>query len=72
MNKQPSEQGRDSDLRLSNTALLRTAQRARELAQKTCTAIVISRNGVVEYLKPEAANMLHGVQQSLAPYVVKI
>jgi hypothetical protein len=55
MNKLPIEQAQDADLRLSPAALLRAALRARELAMKTGTAIVVSRDGKLEYLTPEAS-----------------
>ncbi len=53
MNKRPIEEAEDRDLRLSHLALKRAALRARELAAATGTALVISRNGVVEHLMPE-------------------
>jgi hypothetical protein len=53
MNKRPIEEAEDRDLRLSHLALQRAAQRARELAAATGTALVISRNGVIEHLTPE-------------------
>jgi len=55
MNKQPIEQARDADIRLSLVALRRAAERARKLARDTGTPLVVSRNGVVEYapLQPE-------------------
>ena len=53
MNKRPIEEAEDRDLRLSHLASQRAAQRARELAVATGTALVISRNGVIEYLSPE-------------------
>ncbi len=53
MNKQPIEQARDRDLRLSQRALRRAAQRAHELAKTTGTAIVVSRDGAIEYLTPK-------------------
>ena len=55
MSNKPIELSTDSDLRLSQVALERAAQRAREIAEKTGTAIVITRNGVLEYLKPQSA-----------------
>ena len=55
MSNKPIELSTDSDLRLSQVALERAAHRAREIAEKTGTAIVISRNGVLEYLKPQPA-----------------
>ena len=54
MNKKPIEQARDPDLRSSLAALQRAAMRAREIAQKTGTTIVISRNGVIEHLQPQS------------------
>lgn len=58
MSKQPIEQAPDADLRLSAVALLRASQRARELAQRTGTASVTSRQGVIEKIRPHtvAAN----------------
>ncbi len=53
MNHQPIEYARDADLRRSEIALKRAALRAREIAKRTGTAIVISRNGVIEHVKPE-------------------
>ncbi|MFZ6845550.1 hypothetical protein [Undibacterium sp. RuTC16W] len=53
MNKQPIAQAKDSDLRLSQIAMQRAAQRAQDLAKATGTAIVISRNGVIEHLAPK-------------------
>ena len=51
-NKKPIEQAHDSDLRFSRIALQRAARRARDLAQKTGTTIVVSHDGVIEYLSP--------------------
>lgn len=46
MNPQlPIEQARNSDLRGSAAALARAAQRAREVAMRTQTALVVRRNG---------------------------
>ena len=52
MNKQPIEQAHDRDLRLSQVAMQRAALRAHDLAKATGTAIVVSRHGVIEHLKP--------------------
>lgn len=52
MNPQPIDTARDVDLRLSVAAMHRAAQRARELALQTGTAIVISRQGVVQMISP--------------------
>jgi hypothetical protein len=43
----------DRDLRLSQVAMQRAAQRAQDLAKATGTAIVISHDGVIEYLIPK-------------------
>ncbi len=54
MNKRPIAQANDRDLRLSQAALERAAQRARDVAAATRTAVVISRDGVIEHLMPKA------------------
>lgn len=71
MNKRPIEQARDADLRSSMAAMQRAAKRARELAKQTGTAIVISRNGVIEHLDPHSLAVGDGVEESLAPYARK-
>ncbi len=53
MNKLPIDQARDRDLRLSQVALQRAAQRAHDLAKATGTTIVVSHDGIIEHLKPE-------------------
>jgi hypothetical protein len=53
MNTRPIEEAKDRDIRLSKVALQRAAQRARDLAAATGTALVISRNGVIEHLTPK-------------------
>ncbi len=53
MNNRPMEEAKDRDLRLSYVALQRAAERARELAIATGTALVISRNGVIEHVMPK-------------------
>lgn len=58
MNKQPIEQAVDRDLRLSEVAMQRAAQRAQDLAKATGTAIVISHDGVIEYLIPKSREIL--------------
>jgi hypothetical protein len=52
MNKQSIEHARDRDLRLSQVAMQRAAQRAHALARATGTAIVVSHDGVIEHLLP--------------------
>lgn len=68
MNKQPIETAHDADLRLSHNALRRAARRARELAARTGTAIVISRNGVIEQVSPKAEPAGASIQEAAAPY----
>jgi len=68
MNEQPIDRARDADLRLSVAAMHRAALRARELAEQTGTAIVVSRHGVVEQLPPQAAMPMRGVHEPTAPY----
>lgn len=53
MNKRPISQAQDNDLCLSQTALERAAQRAREVAAQTGTEVIISRNGVIERIRPQ-------------------
>ncbi len=52
MNDLPIEQAQDPDLRSTRVALRRAAQRARDLAQQTGTALVVRRNGVLEHVMP--------------------
>jgi len=68
MNRKPIETARDSDLRLSPQAMQRAAQRARELAARTGTALVISRNGVIEHIRPQPEPARSYVQEPSAPY----
>ena len=68
MTPKPIEQARDSDLRLSLVALQRAARRAHEIAEQTGTAIVISRDGVLEYHQPKSEFPVLTVQQPSRPY----
>ncbi len=68
MNTKPIEGAQDSDLRLSRRALVRAAQRARELARQTGTLIVISRDGVIKKIAPEPLAPAAGVQELPAQY----
>lgn len=68
MNKQPIEAAKDADLRLSLVAMQRAAQRARELAAQSGTAIVISHQGVVQLIPPQTPDRAMGVQAPTAPY----
>lgn len=60
MNKQPIDAAHDADLRFSMLAMQRAAQRARDLAAQTGTAIVVSHNGTIEHIHP--------VREVPAPY----
>ena len=68
MNNKPIEQAHDDDLRLSMVALQRAAKRAHEIARSTGTFVVIGRNGVVEWLRPETMDAEPAVQQPTTPY----
>ena len=57
MTDKPIQQYKDADLRGSYPALLRAAQRARELAARTGTRVIVSRNGVIEYLSPQLSEV---------------
>ena len=66
MNNRSIDLANDSDLRLSQQAMQRAALRARELAARTGTAIVVSHGGMIEEIRPhsDAAS----VQEPTAPY----
>ncbi len=64
----PIEQAVNPDLRGSWPALQRAAQRARGLAIQTGTAIVVSRDGVIEHIRPQPESTESMVQAPLAPY----
>ena len=67
MTPRPIEQARDANLRLSLVALERAALRARELAARTGTLLVVSRAGVIEKLAPAAQARTPAVQEPGAP-----
>ena len=46
------EQAHDSDIRLSIVALRRAAQRAREIAQRTQTDLIVIENGELRHIPP--------------------
>lgn len=52
MNTKPIDQARTPDLRGSWAALQRAAQRAREIAAQTGTAIVVTKDGVLQHVYP--------------------
>ena len=51
-NDRPLEESKNVDLRNTRPALERAAVRARELAIRTKTQLIVSRNGVIERLTP--------------------
>lgn len=50
--QRPITEANSADLRGSWPALRRAAERARQLAAQTGTAVVVVRNGVVQHLYP--------------------
>lgn len=52
MNERPIEQALDTDLRLSIVALRRAAQRARDIAQRTGTDLVVIEHGKLLHIAP--------------------
>jgi len=50
--ERPIEQANNADLRGSWPALRRAAERARQIAAQTGTAVVVVRDGVVQHLYP--------------------
>lgn len=68
MNDKAIDQAVNADLRGSLRALQRAAQRARELAAQTGTELIVSRNGVIERIKPHPGNTNHEVQEPPAKY----
>lgn len=68
MNEKPIEMALDPDLRLSRDALLRAAQRAREVAAQTGTAIVVRQQGVLRYIYPGTEVKGQGVRECGASY----
>ena len=67
----PNDETCDEDLRDSLPAMLRAARRARELAMQTGTELVVSRNGVIERIRPDEeidALWVEEAQRRLAAY----
>ncbi len=62
------EQAVNPNLRGSWPALQRAAQRARELAMQTGTAIVVSHNGVIVHIRPQPESPSAHVQEQQGPY----
>lgn len=57
MNDKPLERSGDVVLRGTIAALHRAAQRARELARRTGTRLVVSRGGTVHYIDVPASRV---------------
>lgn len=53
MTNRPIEQPGDAEFQGMDAALQRAAQRARERARATGTRLVVSNNGVLEFIPPE-------------------
>lgn len=68
MSKQPIENARDQDLRLSVNAMQRAARRALDLAAQTGTAIVVSRDGVIEQINPQREYKTATIQEPTPTY----
>lgn len=72
MNPKPISQSTDADMRHTQAALERAAQRAHEIAAQTGTAIVISRKGIIEHIYPKpntvSAHSSPTVQEPTPPY----
>jgi hypothetical protein len=62
----PIDQVINADLRGSWPALLRAAQRARELAAQTGTELIVGRNGVIERINPLSGNNAPVAQEPAA------
>lgn len=60
---QPIENASSPDLRGSWPALQRAAQRARQIAAQTGTALVVVRDGTVEHIDPKSAQSVDNMQK---------
>jgi hypothetical protein len=68
MTMRPLEEARNPDLRGSLHAMQRAALRARQIAAQTGTEIVVSRNGIIEYLNPRVDLAELAAHEPLANY----
>lgn len=68
MNTKTIDKANNADLRGSWQALQRAARRARELALQTGTELIVSRNGVIERIKPQPDTAGQRAQEPTAPY----
>jgi len=62
----PFDPIKSADLRGSWPAMLRAAQRAREIALQTGTELVVSESGVIRYIRPEPDAAAERVQPPAA------
>lgn len=67
INKRPIEQARDADLRLSRAPMQRAALRAREIAARTGTALIVSEGGQVRRIA--VVPLVEGAMQVQEPAV---
>lgn len=72
MNTKTIDQANNADLRGSWQAIQRAAQRARELAAQTGTELIVSRDGVMERIRPQHAPSQRSVQEPEASYGDKV
>lgn len=71
MNTKTIEKANNADLRGSWQAMQRAAQRAREIAIQTGTELIVSRDGVIERIKPLPATTGQQIEEPAAPYGAK-
>jgi hypothetical protein len=67
-NPRPIEEARNPLLRSAQAALQRAAIRARIIAAQTGTHLVISREGVVEFVDPAPLSPADRIHEPIAPY----
>lgn len=58
MNQRPIEQAVDADLRLSIVALRRAALRARDIAQRTGTDLIVVEHGQLLRIAPSSPELV--------------
>jgi hypothetical protein len=71
MTKRPISEAKSADLRGSLHALRRAAERAREIAAQTGTAIVVRRGSKLERMYPAPASTVAGVRENASRYQKK-
>lgn len=67
-NKRPISEAKSSDLRGSLPALRRAAERARQIAAQTGTAVVVQRAGKLERVYPAQDGAVAGVREKTSTY----